>query len=358
MARPTTSPSRTARSNLSPAGLLSRVGLARESGDRSGLGAWVFGVGIFAAAFLGAGVVAAQEPGAASVFEPPTPRSVEVFGEAVPRVLMVGDSWAEFMWKGQSLRETFAANGRPDILEEGAATALSGTTAAQWTSAGMLQLISDELAAHPTIDTVQLTLGGNDFLAGQSGGGWWTGMSMVDEEALIDQIIADAATVIDFILGLDGELEIIVSLYDYTNFDESLSGALGFTCDPRWDDLGQPTALEINSAFVRVQDRVDTLVASRERVYGVRHGGLMQFVFGFPDDGIPPGDLLPPGDLSLPSPIEAMWLLSDCIHLGGDGYLAVAQNLWNNYYDRRFNGTLMRDGFESGDTAAWSASVP
>lgn len=282
--------------------------------------------------------------------------STDTLGETVPRVLMVGDSWAEFMWKGQSLRETFAANGRPDIVEEGSTTALSGTTAAEWT--GMLQLIDDALAANPTIDTVQLTLGGNDFLAGQPGGGWWTGISSEDEAALTAAILEDVSIVVDHILSLDPELEILVSLYDYTNFDESLTGALGFTCSPRWDDLGQPTALEINTAAAGLRDAIVSAVDTRSRVSFVDHTGLMQFVFGFPGEGIPPGQLLPPGDPSRHSPIESMWLLSDCIHLGVEGYLAVAQNLWDNYYDQRFNGTLFRDGFEGGDAAGWSASVP
>lgn len=279
-------------------------------------------------------------------------------GEAVTRVLLVGDSWSEFMWLDRSLRDGFAANGRPDIVEEGAVTAISGSTAAEWSEAGMLQLISDELAQNPTIDTVQLTLGGNDFLAGQPGGGWWTGISAVEEEALFDQIIADAATVMDFILALDPDLEIVVSLYDYTNFVESLGGILGFLCNPTFNDLGQPTPLEINAAGGRLQDRVDTLIASRPRVVGVRHYGLMQFTFGFPDEGIPPGQLLPPGDLSRPSPIEAMRLGADCFHVSSAGNDVLVQNLWDSYYDQRFNGTLWRDGFESGDTAAWSASVP
>ena len=279
-------------------------------------------------------------------------------GGTVTRVLLVGDSWSEFMWFDGSLRDVFAANGRPDIVEEGGVTAISGSTAAEWSQPSMLQLIADELAAHPTIDTVQLTLGGNDFLAGQSGGGWWTGLSMAQEEALFDQILADATTVVDFILAEDPDLEIVISLYDYTNFVESLSGVLGFLCNPTWDDLGQPTPFEINGAGARLQDRVDTLIASRERTFGVHHYGLMQFVYGFPDDGIPPGQVLPPGDLNRPSPIEAMRIGADCFHLSADGNEVLAQNLWNQYYDRRFNGALFGDGFESGTAAAWSSSIP
>lgn len=64
----------------------------------------------------------------------------------------------------------FAADGRSDLHAKGDTTALSGTTASQWATAGYLQLIADELDANPSIEVEQLVIGGNDFLAGMSGG--------------------------------------------------------------------------------------------------------------------------------------------------------------------------------------------
>ena len=55
----------------------------------------------------------------------------------VERVLLVGDSWADFMWINRTLRDVFADNGRADIVEEGAVTAISGSTAAEWAQPGM-----------------------------------------------------------------------------------------------------------------------------------------------------------------------------------------------------------------------------
>ena len=81
----------------------------------------------------------------------------------------------------------------------------------------------------------------------------------------------------------------------------------------------------------------------------------MQYVFGYPSQGIPPGQLAPPGDPTLPSPPQAMLLGADCIHLSDNGYLAVAQNLWDGYYEARFTG-IFASGFESG-FAGWSAVV-
>ena len=88
------------------------------------------------------------------------------------------------MWGNRTLRDVFADNGRADVVEEGATTAISGSTAAEWSQPGFLQLITDALDTTHTIDTVQLTIGGNDFLAGQSGGGWHTGISQQDLDNL------------------------------------------------------------------------------------------------------------------------------------------------------------------------------
>jgi hypothetical protein len=53
-----------------------------------------------------------------------------------------------------------------------------------------------------------------------------------------------------------------------------------------------------------------------------------------------------------------MALQADCIHLRPAGYLAVAESLWQSYYEQALTGPIFSDGFESGDVGAWSGSVP
>ncbi len=273
----------------------------------------------------------------------------ESLGGGTVRVLMVGDSWSEFMWVAGSLRSAFAANGHPEILEEGSTTAISGTTAAEWAQPENLNLISDALANFPEVDVVQLTIGGNDFLAGQPGGGWHTGMSEKDFAALQAQVLADAETVVDHILAVRPGLHVLLSQYDYTNFVDSFLPH----CPGTFDDLGQPTPLEINTAATQLQDQVDAFAAGRTDVTSVRFLGQMQFQFGFPNEGIEPGDLIPPGDLSRPSPLPSMFLQSDCFHLSGTGYDFLAQYLWEEFYAAHLTGLLFTDGFETGDLTAW-----
>ncbi|MEM8963474.1 MAG: SGNH/GDSL hydrolase family protein [Acidobacteriota bacterium] len=263
-------------------------------------------------------------------------------GEPQRRVLMVGDSWAGQMWEQRTVRDTFAVNGRPDIVEEGAETAIGGTTAAGWAMPSSLQVITDELAAYPSIDIVQLTISGNDFLDG----GWYVGISQPNLDAFLAQVTGDLQTFFDHTLAQRPNLEIVVSLYDYLN--------LTLGCPALFDDLGQPTPRQVNEGLVVLQTAVADLVATYPRVRYVDHRGLMQFTFGFPGNGISPGSIPRPGNLDLPSPAEAF---DDCIHLNEAGYDTLAQNLWDSYYGFRFNG-LFQDGYETGDTTAWSSTVP
>ena len=271
------------------------------------------------------------------------------------RVLVVGDSWADIMWDQQSLRTVFALEDHPEILEKGDVTAISGSTAAEWATASFLQLITDELNANPTIDIVQLTMGGNDFLAGMSGGGWFVGMSPAEEEALFNRVADDILTVIAHILNLDPDISIILSFYDYPNFQETLSGLLGFLCTDLWEGVGEPTPLELNQALLDMVDRMDALAATLPEVSLVRHAGLMQNHFGYPSMGIPPGQILPPGDPVLPSPPEALRFAgSDCFHLNAAGYQVLAQNLWDFFYIDVF--CLTQDQFR-GHLPAWPGAT-
>jgi lysophospholipase L1-like esterase len=274
---------------------------------------------------------------------------------AQPAVLIVGDSWARLMYTTDALVEVLTANGHPEITVYGDSTTEDGTTAADWASPSRLQLLTDTLNAHPEIAAVVIFVGGNDLLAGQSGGGWYVGMDPAAEQALFDGIEQDTAAMIDHLLGLNPALKIALSSYDYPNFVETLQLPAAFLCVPLWQDLGEPTPLQING-HARILDQGRTVIAaSRPQVTPVTSWGLMQYLYGYPSMGIPPGALPPPGDPSLPSPPESLRLGIDCFHLAPAGYAAIAERLWRFALGPEFDG-IFADGFESGDLSAWSAS--
>jgi len=251
------------------------------------------------------------------------------------RVLLVGDSWSYFMWLDKTMRELFAAKGHPYALEKGDVTAISGSKASEWIEPSMLQKISDELIANPKIDVVQLSMGGNDFLAGAPNG-WYTTMSFEEEVELYEQILSYLDTVVQHIRSVDPTIQILIGGYDYPNFQESLSLPLSFFCTPYWDDMVQPTPFELNTAMTAFEDMLMAYAETIPELTYVRHLGSMQFLYGYPSLGIEPGELLPPGDLEIPSPMSSMRLGIDCFHLNSDGYDFHALNLWDSFYSTYF----------------------
>ena len=268
------------------------------------------------------------------------------------RVLLVGDSWADQQWIDGSHARVFAANGLADFLIMNPSTTESGSTAEDWTAPARLHLIADALTANPDIDTVQLTLGGNDFLDA-----WNMQMSAEDEAALMAQIVDRLDLIANFILDQRADIEIVLSFYDYPNFvDTQGSLAWIFACGPLWNSLGQPPATDLNITARAFEAVYAELALKNPRIHHVSHFGLMQFTYGFPGQGIAPGDILPPGDLNRPSPLTSMrdhgFLGRDCFHLTPAGYDVLIQNLIDGYFRQRLLPPLIfKDDFEQPTSA-------
>ena len=263
------------------------------------------------------------------------------------KVLIVGDSWAEQQWEDGIHDVVFADSGYPEFTSFGDVVAISGSTASDWVVPSELQKITDALNANPTIDTVQLTLGGNDFLDQ-----WNVNLTPMAVTAIQNQIMVDLQIVVDHILTHDIGIEIILSFYDYPNFVDTTGGFFGGICDGLHEDMGNPTPLELNQIAVSFESAFAAAAVSNPKVFNVSHFGLMQNYFGFADASpvILPGDIPLPGDLSLPSPVESMRLntfleVVDCFHLGAEGYDVLVQNTFDQYFQYRFD-TIFKSLFE------------
>ena len=266
--------------------------------------------------------------------------------QAQNRVLIIGDSWAQLQIDNASHQQIFSDNGFVNIGIDPASdmTTDNGTEASDWARADQLQIIGNAISANEDIDTVQLTLGGNDFL-----NNWNINMSTNEQEALKLQIVNDLNTVVDYVLIQDPDIELVLSFYDYPNFVDTVSGVTGIICNNLLNDMGRPTVTELNSASVAFEQAFVQIADNNPRVFYVSHTGLMQAFFGFPDEGIAPGDIMPPGDITRPSPLEAMrdfgFGIRDCFHLSPVAYEFLVQNLFDGYFYTRFD-TLFKSRFE------------
>jgi lysophospholipase L1-like esterase len=248
----------------------------------------------------------------------------------VTRYLLVGDSWAEEQWLDESHARVLAKRGLGEIGVSGELTTTSGSTAADWVTPENLLRIDAALARYPHLDTVQLTVGGNDFLDQ-----WNTSLAPSQFDAVIAQLVQDVQIISEYILAQRADMEVLLSLYDYPNFEDTRDGLIWlFACNGLWNDLGQPDPEQVNTAAVRVIDAIEDFGNGNPRISHVRHLGEAQNAFG--------ATLLPPpGDITQPSPPQAMRQRFvggglDCFHFNAAAYDVLVDNLVDGYIDQRF----------------------
>lgn len=256
----------------------------------------------------------------------------------VARVLVVGDSWANYVWQQRTIRQVLAQAGHAGKTERGDVTALSGTTAAQWASPLYLGLITTELAAYPTIDVVHLSIGGNDLL-----GNWNASMGPVAEQALMAQVMADIQIVINHIRAQRPGIQIVMVGYDYSNFQEMAPlFSWGWFL---WTYLGSPSPSRMGHALADFAALRAAYSLQNSDVDYVHNYGLMQWFFGYPLYGAPrfaapfPGQApsylpLPGGSADHPSPPSAM---RDSFHLNSNGYRVLVASAVYHVYDPWFD---------------------
>ena len=257
------------------------------------------------------------------------------------RLLLVGDSWAGQQFTSHIHTDVFNNNGLTNISVVGDTTTIGGSRSSQWIRDENLQLISNALNINPSIDTVQITLGGNDILSL-----WNSGYTLGQENILFEGIQLNLLTLIEFILNENPRIEIVLSFYDYPNFEDTL---LRQGCANIFNNMQQPSTERLNSIFIDFEEAISEIVNNNPRVYFVSHLGLLQNFYGFPDENINPNDIQLPGDITLPSPVESLrHFLNgeiDCIHLSNLSYSLIIQNLYDNYFYNRFE-EIFSNGFE------------
>lgn len=316
------------------------------------------------------------------------------------RVLMLGDSWAQYMYDDNVHDRVFKAYGHADkeIVSEtyeislfsgdpdpqGSYYGVSGSEARQWRNEGTfayLQNVRNALNANPDIDFVIVSIGGNDVLAGQEDCGWYKNMNsdaglagracgFTDETSFFAKLESDLQYVIDEVLAVRSDIEVLISSYDYPNFNVTGS-TLGinhcnqYACPKRLDlsyDVNQNgtidgaeliTDAELNQMMISVEVRRKLMADANPRIHFDNSLGLMHYFYG---DGTAAEGTLPypqavtpyteggnPVTPSLRENFRAVEVLfidvpADPIHLDADGYEYKAKNHTDNLFWENFRG--------------------
>jgi len=176
---------------------------------------------------------------------------VPAVGDPVPRILLAGDSWSALMQAFDTYQEVLPEYpGYENYRSIGFRTSVVGIQADEFIAPGMLAIVAEELALHPTIDIVHLSLGGNDILYGR----WLPSMSPAQQETLFNAITADIETAIDFILAQRPDIRIGLCGYSFADHD--------------YVDV-LPT--EANQAITALEQKKLALAQSKDRVFYIHN---------------------------------------------------------------------------------------
>jgi hypothetical protein len=286
------------------------------------------------------------------------------------KMMVIGDSWAFFSWTGNSYNENLDRFGFSDVsCYSTAGLSVNGAEASDYfTDATRVQELTDYINGNPDLEIVHYSLGGNDLL-----GAWNTSMTASQEAAIIDLVMIDLKNGIDAILAINPNLKIMLSGYDIPNFSETV-GALPPLFQPQhpffttWDNMGQPTPLQINTMLTTGTQRFIDSVATWQNVSFVNNIGLMQNTYGNSNSTFgtyAAGTVTVPGGLlDKPTPTEALnFGGNDAFHLDDEGYELFIKRHFEEFYwsyfrnsDQSFNGDLaINNGWTTSSTQGHTA---
>ena len=309
-----------------------------------------------------------------------------------PKVLIAGDSWAQYMSDDGTHNAMFDKFGHSnfDLLGQslgsnpgpgytGTEYAISGSEAREWADMVNYPWVDNvitEINNNPTIETVILSIGGNDILAAKSGGGWYKDMDLDvagAEAALFATIRDNTFVVINEILAVHPNIEILLSSYDYPNFDTGIFTCFLYACPKREDLSRDPggnliTNTELNQMMVTVEAERITWLALEPKLYFDNAIGLSHYYYG---DGVnAPGTLPLPeqsapfsanfngGNLNLPSLRSNFRNGADPIHLNAPAYEYKIIHQTLNYFMPKIRNGINTTLYSSGSTQdGWTNST-
>ncbi len=261
------------------------------------------------------------------------------------KILLVGDSWANFIGADQVINTAFEKWGHSNYkFLTNAILAENGMQTINFLQPVKLNEIAAQLNANPSIKIVHLSIGGNDVLSN-----WNKNWSASKTDSLLDSVYIRLVAIIDFIKINKPGVKILWSGYAYPNFGEIINELAPFqTTHPfyaTWAGMGSPTFTELNSILNYFSDTITALAAADPQVSFVKATGLMQYSYGQQVNlGVPPSGTylpftapMPDGYPDYPSPKLSMrtyLIFRDCFHLSPAGYEVLLDYQTQKYYHK------------------------
>tara|TARA_B110001454_G_C12723312_1_gene436636 strand:- start:50812 stop:51666 length:855 start_codon:yes stop_codon:yes gene_type:complete len=258
-------------------------------------------------------------------------------------VIVAGDSWAQFVCVYKSLDTALKKQNINNAKTNSTcpATTRIGMHADNWLSSNYDK--ATELALlDPTVKVLYLSIGGNDVLSS-----WNKNLTPQEEDVIFNKIVSDVNKIIEKYAKQRPDVKILLSGYDFPRFTED--NAIE-EYKNMYFQMGQPKALEINSAIVKFSNMMADAIKT-PNVFYIQHYGLMHYYFGNSGSGLAAGVTSSPDLISSPSNIKQIGgdknlltdakammtidssgvVLGDAFHLSKTGYSYLADHTVFHY---------------------------
>jgi hypothetical protein len=226
---------------------------------------------------------------------------------AEPRILLVGDSWAQGVWLTRVMEAAFKEAGMGEVGIAGEATALGGTRADQWVKEEYRAKIAGELAKNPSIHMVHLIIGGNDVLKRIKETNVFEAWDELHRQSEWRDIADNVRKIVEYCLSFPQIKHVVIGGYDYLNAKTAREalGALGQNFD-----FGGMTQTRVNQCFIAVEGLKRDLAKEIKGCAYVHNIGLAQHHYDVPKGAPAPGDPpdynpFPGGNPDYPMPDQA-----------------------------------------------------
>lgn len=263
------------------------------------------------------------------------------------RILLVGDSWAFFMFTDGTINTVLDQWGHSNInFFTNGTLSENGAETDDFLTATKQDEIQAQLDAKPSIDVVHLSIGGNDVL-----GSWNINFTPAQTDSLKDTVMLRLIAIVDFIKQARPGINIVWSGYCYPNFEEVIEDAAPFQSSHpfygTWEGMGFPTHDLLNEILNDFSAQVEDYANTDPDIDFISATGLMQYTEGqIAPLGVAPGGTypaysvtLPAGDYLYPTPKTAMrdyGIVRDCFHLSQKGYRDLFSYNTQKFYHKFF----------------------
>ncbi|MCO5230911.1 MAG: hypothetical protein M9958_07110 [Chitinophagales bacterium] len=274
------------------------------------------------------------------------------------RIMLIGDSWANFMWTYRSMAEALRQNGFADIKEDGNFTAIISMQAETWASDGWKDLLDARIRTSSE-DVFVIFIGGNDVMWK-----WRPGKTMEDLKPYTDEMLFYTDQIIDIIFKYKPDAQVVIGSYDYPNFSETMIGNEWNPYYSQWEKFGFVAPEVLNPLLIEFETYRENYPRYKNtpNIHYVNNMGVAQYYGGYPTASLfppygtfaPKTVTLPYGDIRYPTHPNYMGLAGyDAYHFNGKGYQFVANNMIRNYigsyfrqdYNYSFRSTGKQDGW-------------